>query len=90
MLMKKLNKNQDSHFLSVMCSFIPKATFKTVSFTSLQQKVSRPSLLCRLYFHFVWDTLAQCGSSENGILLMFTLEGVSSVENFIIAYKESK
>ena len=27
---------------------------------------------------------------ENGVLLMYTLEGVSSVANFIAAYEESQ
>ena len=27
---------------------------------------------------------------ENGVLLMYTLEGVSSVANFITAYEESQ
>ena len=32
---------------------------------------------------------AHCGIFENGVLLMYTLEGVSSVANFITAYEES-
>ena len=31
-----------------------------------------------------------CGMFENGVLLMYTLEGVSSVENVITTYKESQ
>ena len=31
-----------------------------------------------------------CGIFENGVLLMYTLEGVSSVANFITAYEESQ
>ena len=36
--------------------------------------------------------LGSLGSSvfENGVLLMYTLEGVNSVANFIIAYEESQ
>ena len=30
-----------------------------------------------------------CGIFENGVLLMYTLQGVSSVANFITAYGES-
>ena len=33
---------------------------------------------------------AHCGIFENGVLLMYTLEGVSSVANFITAYEESQ
>ena len=43
---------------------------------------------CRLYFQFLWDHWAHCGILENGIQLMYTLEGVSSVANFITAYEE--
>ena len=31
-----------------------------------------------------------CGLFENGVLLMYTQEGVSSVANFITAYKDSQ
>ena len=41
-------------------------------------------------FHFLWDHWAHCGTFENGVLLMYTLEGVSSVANFITAYEESQ
>ena len=43
-----------------------------------------------LYFHFLWDHWAHYGIFENGVLLMYTLEGVSSVANFITAYEESQ
>ena len=33
---------------------------------------------------------AHCGIFENGVLFMYTLEGISSVANFITAYEESK
>ena len=33
---------------------------------------------------------AHCGISENGVLLMYMLEGVSNVETFISAYEESQ
>ena len=45
----------------------------------------RTSALCRLYFHILLDHWAHCGIFENGVLLMYTLEGVSSVANFITA-----
>ena len=44
----------------------------------------------QIIFHFLWDHWAHCGIFENGILLMYTLEGVSSVANFITAYEESQ
>ena len=40
--------------------------------------------------YFLWDQWAHCGIFENGVLLMYTLEGVSSVANFITAYEESQ
>ena len=43
----------------------------------------------QIIFRFLWDHLAQCGVFENGVLLMYTVEGVSSVANFITAYEES-
>ena len=42
------------------------------------------------YIFFLWDHWAYCGIFENGVLLMYTLEGVSSVANFITAYEESQ
>ena len=36
------------------------------------------------------DHWAHCDIFENGVLLMYTLEGVSSVANFITAYEESQ
>ena len=35
------------------------------------------------------DHWAHCGIFENGVLLMYTLEGISSITNFISAYDES-
>ena len=46
--------------------------------------------IVQIIFHFLWDHWAYCGIFENGVLLMYTLEGVSSVANFIIAYEESQ
>ena len=42
------------------------------------------------YISFHWDHWAHYGFFENGVLLMYMLEGVSSVANFIIAYEESQ
>ena len=42
------------------------------------------------YISFLWDHLAHCGIFETGFLLMYKQEGVSSVANFITAYKESQ
>ena len=41
-------------------------------------------------FHFLWDHWAHCGIFENGVLLMYTLEGVSSVADLITVYEESQ
>ena len=41
-----------------------------------------------IILHFLLDHLAHCGIFENGVLLMYTLEWVSSVSNFITAYEE--
>ena len=43
----------------------------------------------QIIFHFLWDHWAHCGIFENGVLLMYTLEGVSSFANFITADEES-
>ena len=42
------------------------------------------------YIFFLSDHWANCGILENGGLLMYTLEGVSSAANFITAYEESQ
>ena len=42
------------------------------------------------YISFPLGHWAHCGIFENGVLLMYTLEGVSSVANFITAYEESQ
>ena len=46
--------------------------------------------IVHIIFHFLWDHLARCVIFENGVLLMYMLEGVGSVANFIIAYEESQ
>ena len=47
-------------------------------------------IIVQIIFHFLWDLWAHCGIFENEVLLMYTLEGVSSVANFITAYEESQ
>ena len=44
----------------------------------------------QIIFHFLLDHWAYSGILENGVLLMYTLEGVSSNANFITAYEESQ
>ena len=44
----------------------------------------------QIIFQFLWDPWAHFGTFEDGVLLMYTLEGVSSVANFITAYEESQ
>ena len=46
--------------------------------------------IVQIIFHFLWDHWVHCGIFDNGVLLMYTLEGVSSVANFITAYEESQ
>ena len=46
--------------------------------------------IVQIIFRTLWDQMAHCGIFENGVLLMYTLEGVSSVANFITAYEESQ
>ena len=44
----------------------------------------------QILFRFLWDHWAHYGTLENKALLMFTLESVSSVANFITAYEDSQ
>ena len=44
----------------------------------------------QILFHFLWDHWAYCGIFENGVRLMYILEGVSNVANFITAYEVSQ
>ena len=46
--------------------------------------------IVQIIFHFLSDHWAHCGIFENGVLLINTLESVSSVANFITAYEESQ
>ena len=43
-----------------------------------------------LYLYFLFDHWDHFGIFENGVLLMYTQEGVISVANFITAYEESQ
>ena len=51
--------------------------------------VSTYFTILQIIFHFLWDQLVHCGIFENGVLFMYTLEGVSSVA-IITAYEESQ
>ena len=46
--------------------------------------------IVQIIFHLLWDHWADCGIFENGVLLIYTLEGVSIVANVITAYEESQ
>ena len=47
-------------------------------------------IIVQIIFYFFWDHWAHWGVLENGVLIMYTLEGVNSVANFITAYEESQ
>ena len=79
--------------------FVSKGNLFDVYITTLQlmlvpcgggRTVSLYITIVQIMFHFLWDHLAHCGIFENGVLLMYTLEDVSSVANFITAYEESQ
>ena len=89
--------NRDSQFLICSVFFVSKGNLFDVYFTTLQLVLvscgggrTSPRTLpyCRL-FHFLWYHFAHYGTLESGVLLMYTLEGVRSVANFITAYEES-
>ena len=42
------------------------------------------------YISFPLGSLAHYGTFENGVLLMYTLKGVSNVANFITGYEKSQ
>ena len=44
----------------------------------------------QIIFHFLWDDWAHYCTIEDGVLLKYMLEGVSSVANFITAYEKSQ
>ena len=41
--------------------------------------VNKVFTIVQIIFNFLWDHWAHCGIFENGVLLMYTLEGLSSV-----------
>ena len=47
-------------------------------------------LIVQIIFCFLWDHWAHYGTFENRVVLMYMLEGISSVANFITAYEESQ
>ena len=49
--------------------------------------------IVQIIFHFLWDYWdhwAHYGIFENGVLLMYRLDGVNSVADFITAYEGSQ
>ena len=46
--------------------------------------------IVQIIFLFLRGHWAHCGIFENGVFLMYTLEGISNVANFITAYEESQ
>ena len=50
----------------------------------------RQVVLLQIIFDFFLDHWAHCSIFENGVLLIYTLEIVSSVANSIAAYEESQ
>ena len=58
--------------------------------TSTYKFTSPYITIVQIIFYFLWDHWAHCGILENGVLHMYTLEGVSSVANFITAYEKSQ
>ena len=44
--------------------------------------------IVQVIFHILWGNLVHCGIFQSGVLLKYTLEGVSNVANFDTAYKE--
>ena len=62
----------------------------TCSRLFLRRKVSNKLYLCRLYCHFLWDRWSHCCIFWNRVLLIYNMEGVRSIANFITAYEESQ
>ena len=44
----------------------------------------------QIIFHFLWDHWANYGTFEDGVVLMYTLEGVSGGAGFVTAYEKSQ
>ena len=95
-LMKSLNKTETPIFLSVVCfqrqSFLRLFYYTAAGIGAVwwRWNVSLYFTIVQIRFHFLWDHWAHCGVFENGVLLMYVLEGVSSVANFITTYEESQ
>ena len=85
--------------LHLICSvfFVSKGNLFYVYFTTLQLVLvpcgggrMSPRTIEQIIFHFLWDHWVHNGISEYGILIMYMLEGISSVANYITAYEESQ
>ena len=72
----------------ILCTVCQYAFYGTLDIGSFLNKECLFTIV-QIIFHFLWDHLAHCGIFENGVLLMYTPEGVSSVAKFITAYEES-
>ena len=78
---------QISYFRSVDPSSVTRKYFQS---STMESMIPMDFTIVQIIFHFLWNHWAHCGVFENGVLLMYTLEGVSSVANFINAYEESQ
>ena len=63
-----------------------KPSYPTLVLDYLEEKlctqlktVNKVFTIVQIIFHFLWDHWAHCGIFGNGVLLMYTLEGLSSV-----------
>ena len=65
---------------------LPVQFIKIVTSYKKKKKKIKSFRLC----HFLWDHWAHYGLFENGVLLTYTLVGVSSVANLINAYEVMK
>ena len=75
------------HISELMLAYAKTSFYFLSGLTEILQAFN---FMVQITFHFLWDRWAYCGIFENGVLLMYTLEGVSSVANFITAYEESQ
>ena len=79
--------NRQSRFLIRSVSFVSKGNLYDVYFTTLQlgwrQRISPYISIKQIISHCLWDHWDYCATFEYGVMLMYTLEGVSSVANFI-------
>ena len=64
--------------------------FRSQSEVLNTRRLRSSGLAFQIIFHFFWDHWAHYGTFEDGVLLMYMLEGVSSIANFITAYEESQ